>query len=85
MDLTKSNQNLRRDLKEIAALLKLSGVDLMQAAVKLSGSDQEAEAKEVLKIAADFHEVEDRLAEYAEEVKAGKIVRDRAEPAKSIL
>lgn len=36
--LTKSNQQLRRDLKEAAALLKWSGVDLMQAAVRISNA-----------------------------------------------
>jgi outer membrane lipopolysaccharide assembly protein LptE/RlpB len=79
MSLTKPNQELRRDLKQAVAMLKLSGVDLMQAAVRLSESGQEAEAKEVLKIAADFQEVEDRLAGYAEEVKVGRIVRGKVE------
>ncbi|MNG38591.1 hypothetical protein D3C84_1263570 [compost metagenome] len=60
-------------------MLKWSGVDLMQAAVRLSESGQEAEAKEVLKIAADFQEVEDRLVGYTEEVKAGRIVRGKVE------
>lgn len=36
MSLNNPNQGLRRDLKEAAALLKWSGVDLMQAAVRLS-------------------------------------------------
>ncbi|WWL45200.1 hypothetical protein V5O39_04735 [Pseudomonas parakoreensis] len=49
MPLTKPNQQLRRDLKEAAALLKWSGVDLLQAAVKLSEAGQEDEAKELLK------------------------------------
>ena len=79
MALTKPNQQLRRDLKEAAALLKWSGVDLMQAAVKLSEAGQEAEAKELLKIAASYQAVEDRLAGYAEEVKAGRIVRAKPE------
>jgi len=33
---TKPNQQLRRDLKEAAALLKWSGVDLMKMAIRLS-------------------------------------------------
>ncbi len=77
MALTKPNQQLRRDLKEAAALLKWSGVDLMQAAVRLSESGQEDEARELLKIAASYQEVEDKLANYADEVKAGRIVRAR--------
>lgn len=79
MPLTKPNQQLRRDLKEAAALLKWSGVDLMQAAVKLSEAGQEDEAKELLKIAAGFQEAEDKLAGYAEEVKAGRILRNGTE------
>jgi hypothetical protein len=75
MTLTRSNQELRRDLREAAALLKWSGVDLMQAAVKLSEAGQEDEAKELLRIAAGFQEAEDKLAGYAEEVKAGSISR----------
>lgn len=41
MPLAKPNQQLRRDLKDAAALLKWSGVDLMQAAVRLSETGQE--------------------------------------------
>lgn len=77
MPLTKPNQQLRRDLKEAAAYLKWSGVDLMQSAVRLSESGHEDEAKELLRIAASYQEVEDRLAGYADEVKAGRIVRER--------
>jgi hypothetical protein len=36
MPLTKHNQELRRDLKQAAALLKWSGVDLLQVARRLS-------------------------------------------------
>ncbi|ANF84776.1 hypothetical protein A7J50_1342 [Pseudomonas antarctica] len=75
MPLTRPNQQLRRDLKEAAALLKWSGVDLIQAAVRLSEAGQEAEAGELLKIAASYQDAEDKLAGYAEEVKAGRIVR----------
>jgi len=77
MPLTKPNQQLRRDLKEAAALLKWSGVDLMQAAVRLSEIGQEDEAKELLRIAACFQEAEDKLAGYAEEVKSGQITRTK--------
>lgn len=76
MSLTKPNQELRRDLKLAAALLRWSGVDLMQVAVKLSEVGQEDEAKELLRIAAGFQEAEDKLAGYAEEVATGRIIRD---------
>lgn len=75
MTLTKSNQQLRRDLKEAAALLKWSGVDLMRAAVKLSDSGQETEARELIEIATRFQEVEDLIAGYADEVMMGQIIR----------
>ncbi|WP_095184317.1 hypothetical protein [Pseudomonas sp. Irchel 3H9] len=75
MPLTKPNQQLRRDLKEAAALLKWSGVDLMQAFVRMSEAGQEDEAKELLKIAASYLAVEDKLTGYAEEVKAGRTSR----------
>lgn len=75
MPLAKPNQQLRRDLKDAAALLKWSGVDLMQAAVRLSEAGQEDEAKELLKISASYQEAEDKLAGYAEEVRVGTIAR----------
>jgi hypothetical protein len=66
---------LRRDLKEAAALLKWSGVHLMPAAVKLSEAEQEADAREQMKIATRFKAIEDLKVGYADEVKAGRIVR----------
>lgn len=79
MTLTKPNQQLRRDLKEAAALLKWSGVDLMQAAVRLSESGQEDEARELLKIAASYQDAEDRLTGYANEVRDQRITRAKPE------
>jgi hypothetical protein len=72
MALTKSKQQLRRDLKEAAALLKWSGLDLMQAAVTLSQAGHEDEAKELLSVAASFQEAEDKLPGY----KAGRTLRN---------
>ena len=77
MSLTKPNQQLRRDLKEAAALLKWSGVDLMQVAVKLSEAGQEDDAQELINIATRFQAVEDLMDGYADEVKAGRIVRGK--------
>jgi propanediol dehydratase large subunit len=79
MPLTKPNQDLRRDLKQAAALLKWSGVDLLQAARKLAEAGQEEKAEELLRIAVSFQETEDRLAGYADEVKAGVITRAEVE------
>ncbi|MBV4452712.1 MULTISPECIES: hypothetical protein [Pseudomonas] len=79
MPLIKPNQQLRRDLKETADLLKWSGVDLMQAAVRLSEGGQEDEARELRNVATSYQAVEDRLAGYADEVKAGRINRSKPE------
>lgn len=78
MPLTQPNQQLRRDLKEAAALLKWSGVDLMKMAVRLSEAGFESDAMELLTIISGFPDVEDRLVSYAGEVKAGRIVRSRS-------
>ncbi|MNP84297.1 hypothetical protein D3C76_1835500 [compost metagenome] len=61
------------------ALLKWSGVDLAGMAVRLSELGLEAEARELLKIVTSFPDAEDKLAGYAEEVKAGAIARAKAE------
>ena len=53
MALAKPNQDLRRDLKQAAALLKWSGVDLLQAARKLAEAGQE-EAAESLCDCSEF-------------------------------
>jgi len=79
MALTKPNQQLRRDLKEAAALLKWSGVDLMKMAIRLSEAGLEADARELLTIIDGFPDTEDKMAGYAGEVKAGRIVRGKAE------
>lgn len=79
MTINKPNQQLRRDLKEAAALLKWSGVDLMKIAVRLSEAGFEADARELLTIMASYQDVEDKLAGYAEEVTAGQITRSKPE------
>ncbi|MEO8646042.1 hypothetical protein [Pseudomonas sp.] len=79
MPLTKPNQELRRDLKEAAALLKWSGVDLMKMAIWLSETGLEDDARELLTIIDGFPDAEDKLAGYAEEVKVGSIVRGKTE------
>lgn len=75
MSLTKPNQQLRRDLKEAAAQLKWSGVDLMKMAVRLPEAGFESDARELLTIIASFPDAEDKLAGYADEVKDGQITR----------
>jgi len=71
MPLTKPNLKLRHDLKEAAALLKWSGVDLMKMCERMSEAGLEDDARALLKISISYQEVEDMLATYAEEVKTG--------------
>lgn len=48
-------------------------------AERLSLAGNEADAQAVLKMCTVFHADEDRLAGYADEVKAGQIVRSKSE------
>ena len=75
MALTKPNQQLRRDLKEAAALLKWAGVDLYVVSKRMMAAGDEQSAMELMKIAMSFQETEDKLAGYADEVKAARIIR----------
>lgn len=77
MPATTPSQQLRRDLKEAAALVKWSGVHLMHAALKLSEAEQEAGAREQMKIATRFKAIEDLKVGYADEVKALRVVRSK--------
>lgn len=79
MPLTKPNQELRHDLKEIAALLKWSSVDLMKMAVRLSEAGLESDAREILTIISGYPDAEDKLTEYADEVRKSIITRAKAE------
>lgn len=75
MAITKPNLQLRRDLKEAAALLKWSGVDLFGVAKRLLAAGDDVSADELMMIALSYQAIEDKLAAYAEEVKVGTIVR----------
>lgn len=81
MTLDKPNQDLKRDLQGIASDLKWSAVELMRIAERLSLAGNEADAQAVLKMCTVLHADEDRLAGYADEVKAGRIVRGKDEQA----
>ncbi|WP_248769047.1 hypothetical protein [Pseudomonas sp. MWU12-2345] len=73
MVLTKPNQKLRRDLKEVAALIKWSGVDPMQMTARMSETGLKSEAWELIKVSASFQ------MGHAEKVKAGVITWAKAE------
>ena len=76
MPLTKSNQELKRDLKEAAALLKWSGVDLFTISKRLLDAGDEIGAAELMKIALSYQAIEDKLVSYADEVKSGRVKRN---------
>lgn len=75
MTLTKPNQQLRRDLKEAAALFKWAGVDLFVVSKRMMAAGDEQSAMELMKVAMSLQEAEDKLAGFADEVKAGQISR----------
>ena len=79
MTLTKPSQDLKRYLQGIASDLKWSAVELKRIADGLSQAGNEADAQAALKMCTVFHAGEDRLAGYADEVKAGRIVREKVE------
>lgn len=77
MPLADPTKDLKRDLQGIASDLKWSAVELMRIAERLSQAGNEADAQAVLRTCTVFHADEDRLAGYADEAKAGRIVRNR--------
>lgn len=76
MPLTKPNQELKRDLKEAAALLKWSGVDLFTISKRLLDAGDEIGAAELMKITLSYQAIEDKLVSYADEVKSGRVKRN---------
>ncbi|WP_339492421.1 hypothetical protein [Pseudomonas rhizophila] len=79
MTLTKPSQDLKRNLQGIASDLKWSTVELMRIAERLSLAGNEPDAQAVLRMCTVFHDGEDRLAGYVEEVKSGEIKRSKPE------
>lgn len=79
MSLNKPEQDLKRDLQGIASDFKWSAVELMRIAERLSLAGNEPDAQAIIRMIAIFHNDEDRLTAYADEVKDGRIVRGKAE------
>ena len=79
MPFTQPNQELRHDLKQASDLLNWCGVDLSKLSARLSEVGREEDAQEALRIARALQEAEDKLTEYADEVRVGRIVRGKAE------
>lgn len=78
MWLNESENELRRDLQSVASDLRWSAVELLRLAdqLRLAGNDVDAQA--VLRLCDLFQGDEQRLAGYAEEVKAKAISRNKA-------
>ncbi|WP_323615212.1 hypothetical protein [Pseudomonas putida] len=75
MPLSKTNQELRRDLQGLASDLKWSAVELKRIAERISLSGNDPDAQAVLRMCRSFQDAEERLAGYAEETHLGLIVR----------
>jgi hypothetical protein len=77
MWLNESEQALRRDLQGLASDLRWSAVELLRIAeqLRLTGNDVDAEA--VKRLCDLFQGDEKRLSEYAEQVKAKTITRNK--------
>lgn len=75
MSLTRPEQDLKCDLQGVASDLKWSAVELLRVAERLSLAGNEADAQAVLRMCTVFHDGEDRLAGYADEVEGGQITR----------
>jgi hypothetical protein len=75
MPLTKPNQELHRELKAL-------GLEIEQAAdevLSITKDCRDIEVAAVLKLIAKMYERADRVAALADEVKARRIVRGKAE------
>jgi len=71
MELSKAEQDLRRDLQGVASDLKWSAVELKQIAERLSLAKNDPDAQAVLRMCAILIAGEDKLNGYADEVKDG--------------
>lgn len=77
MGLNRPTQVLKSDLRAMAADMKWMAVDLVRITERLSASGNEADAQALLRMMLKLGGAEERLDEYAEEVKAGRISREK--------
>jgi hypothetical protein len=77
MWLNESENELRRDLQSVASDLRWSAVELLRLADQLKRSGNDGDAGAVLRLCDLFQGDEQRLAGYAEEVKAKTISRNK--------
>lgn len=79
MWLNELEQDLRRDLQDVASDLRWSIVELTQIAERLSEAQNDADAQALLRKCEVLQAGEKRLMAYADEVKARVIHRIKAE------
>jgi Ca2+-binding EF-hand superfamily protein len=79
MWLNELEQDLRRDLQDVASDLRWSIVELTQIAERLSEAQNDADAQALLRKCEVLQAGEKRLMAYADEVKARVIHRGKAE------
>lgn len=79
MWLNELEQDLRRDLQDVASDLRWSIVELTQIAERLSEAENDADAQALLRKCEVLQAGEKRLMAYADEVKARVIHRTKTE------
>ena len=77
MWLNESENELRRDLQSVASDLRWSAVELLRLADQLKQAGNDGDAQAVMRLCDLFQGDEQRLAGYAEEVKAKAISRNK--------
>lgn len=75
MGLNKPTQKLKRQLKDAALCLQQAAVEVLD----ITKDAKDIDVIAVLKLIAKLYEEADRLAALADEVKAGRIARAKAE------
>lgn len=75
MSITKDSQELRDALISAAFLLKWSSANLRKSAQQLAEAGDQAQADTLLEIVNNYQSSESSLLGFADEVKAGRIVR----------
>jgi len=84
MSLGKTEQDLKRELENIASDLKWSAVELKGIAQRLEHSHNQPDAQALFRMITIFEKGEARLKRYAEEVQAGHIAAVASQPARGV-
>ncbi|RRV10829.1 hypothetical protein EGJ27_02900 [Pseudomonas sp. v388] len=74
MEMGSPEQNLRRDLRGLAADLKWSGVELVRIAERLSQAGNEPDAQALYRMIKMFQIEEAKVSSIVEDVAAGRII-----------